>query len=415
MNNNNKIRIIVLGCGPAGVVSAIGLAKLGYQVSVIGEVRRHQVIEGISERVFLALEHCGLTHAMQQVSKATPRRVNWNGQENSANTERLIRRVEFDHALIEDLIAADIDFYRDHIKSVNKHVDGWLIRCRTGSQYHADFIVEARGRSAPFANDTFIRGVKTLSICQNWQSDDPAFKQANAQAISIEDGWLWVANSGNGNIFTQISISAKSKYIPRKANISAFIKNQLQNHASTAPLAKSITPKGEAIARGCSPILVKKTIDEGMLRVGDAAMAADPLSGNGIFQSLSSALVAPAVINTLLQKPDKQSIAKQFYQQRLEHLFYRFARIGRDFYQMESRWHGHDFWYERSQWPDQQLAHQAQDRILGTANRPVVNGSFIEQKGVVITSEQPLGIWKIDGKDATEVLAKQLKKLSRAN
>jgi len=40
----------------------------------------------------------------------------------------------------------------------------------------------------------------------------------------------------------------------------------------------------------------------------------DPLSGNGIFQSLSSALVAPAVINTLLRQPDSADLARRFYQ-----------------------------------------------------------------------------------------------------
>jgi hypothetical protein len=42
------VKILVLGCGPAGVVTALGLRALGYDVSVIGEVRPYPVTEGIS-------------------------------------------------------------------------------------------------------------------------------------------------------------------------------------------------------------------------------------------------------------------------------------------------------------------------------------------------------------------------------
>ena len=78
---------------------------------------------------------------------------------------------------------------------------------------------------------------------------------------------------------------------------------------------------------------------------------------------------------------------------------------------MESRWKTQPFWQERCEWPDQVLAHQEKDRIVGTAQRPVVNGAFIDKKEVVITTEQPLGIWKINNQDATLVLTEQLNRL----
>lgn len=115
------------------------------------------------------------------------------------------------------------------------------------------------------------------------------------------------------------------------------------------------------------------------------------------------------MINTILNKPQNKVLAETFYYERLHHLFYRFCRIGRDFYKMESRWPNHPFWQERSEWPDQVLAHQEKDRIIGVDKRPVVNGSFIDEKDVLITAEQPLGIWKIGNQDAVSVVAAQLK------
>ncbi len=133
-------------------------------------------------------------------------------------------------------------------------------------------------------------------------------------------------------------------------------------------------------------------------------MAVDPLSGNGIFQSLSSALVAPAVVNTLLQRPAESELAVAFYRDRLHHLFHRFARTGRDFYRLESRWRGGGFWRARAGWPDLEPAHVQPDRVIGTARRPVLNHGFIERAEVVLTEDQPLGIWRIGDRLAKDVM-----------
>ena len=127
-------------------------------------------------------------------------------------------------------------------------------------------------------------------------------------------------------------------------------------------------------------------------------MAVDPLSGNGIFQSMSSALQTPAVINTLIQTPERAALAKDFYQQRVEGLFYRFARTGRDFCRQEQQWPDRAFWAKRCDWPDNQPLHQTvtPDQVQ-IERRPVIENSTIRAAWVATTPDQPLGIWHIDG------------------
>ena len=422
IQNSKPFEIAVLGGGPAGVVTAIGLAKLGYQVCVISLLRSYNVTEGISERVYQALINLGLEHALQEVGPAIPRSVSWNGSQSAANTERLIQRRAFDSALLNDLTAANIPFYEESISSLKKHnIDDngnnngnykWEILCKSGKSYSSSFIVEARGRAAPVTKDSHSKGANSLSICQNWKTSTPSLLAPKAMAISLENGWLWLANNGNGNIFTQASVSANSQLAPNKTKLSTFIHELLLSQPELAEITPFIKTDGKAVARSSSPVFNKQPIQERYIAVGDAAMSVDPLSGNGIFQSLSSALIAPVVINTILKKPQNKALAQTFYYQRLHHLFLRFSRIGRDFYKMETRWTNHSFWQERCQWPDQQAAHQDQDRIVGVEKRPVINGAFIEEKKVVITAEQPLGIWKINNQDAVIVLDKQLKQLN---
>jgi flavin-dependent dehydrogenase len=412
VQNNKHFEIAVLGGGPAGIVTAIGLAKLGYQVCVISLLRSYNVTEGISERVYQALINLGLEHALQEVGPAIPRSVSWNGSQSAANTERLIQRRAFDSALLNDLTAANIPFYEESILSLSKENDTWKILCKSGKSYSSSFIVEARGRAAPVTKDSHRKGANSLSICQNWKTSMPSLLAPKAMAISLENGWLWLANNGNGNIFTQASVSANSQLAPNKTKLSTFIHELLLSQPELAEITPFIKTDGKAVARSSSPVFNKQPIQERYIAVGDAAMSVDPLSGNGIFQSLSSALIAPVVINTILKKSQNKALAQTFYYQRLHHLFLRFSRIGRDFYKMETRWPNHSFWQERCQWPDQQPAHQDQDRIISVEKRPVINGNFIEEKKVVITAEQPLGIWKINNQDAVIVLDKKLRELN---
>jgi hypothetical protein len=151
-------------------------------------------------------------------------------------------------------------------------------------------------------------------------------------------------------------------------------------------------------ARSSTAILNPQVCGDNWIRVGDAAMAVDPLSGNGIFQSLSSALQAPTVINTLLCKPERAALARRFHQQRVEQLFLRFARIGRDFYADEQRWLDQPFWQARRQWPDAEIAHAEADfNALRIERAPVLRDGFVDEAEVVITVDQPLGIWHVQG------------------
>ncbi|MNH20221.1 hypothetical protein D3C79_799820 [compost metagenome] len=134
-------------------------------------------------------------------------------------------------------------------------------------------------------------------------------------------------------------------------------------------------------------------------------MAVDPLSGNGIFQSLSSALQAPAVINTLIRAPERAALAQQFHQQRVEQLFLRFARIGRDFYADEQRWPEQPFWRARQRWPDAEPAHPQPDfSSLRIQRAPVLRDGLVEEAEVVVTADQPLGVWHLQGVELAPLL-----------
>ena len=208
-----------------------------------------------------------------------------------------------------------------------------------------------------------------------------------------------MARRADGQCYWQWTVDVASADLPGKAQLLDYCRQRRQASSfAQVFFADSVETDLQLHARSSTAILAAQVCGDNWIRVGDAAMAVDPLSGNGIFQSLSSALQAPVVINTLLGKPERAALAQRFHQQRVEQMFLRFARIGRDFYADEQRWAEQPFWQARRQWPDAQVAHAEADfSALRIERMPVLRDGFVDEAEVVITADQPLGIWHVQG------------------
>jgi 2-polyprenyl-6-methoxyphenol hydroxylase-like FAD-dependent oxidoreductase len=402
----HKTQILVLGGGPAGGAVAIGLARLGYPVTLVSEPRPFDAVEGISDRVLQGLQGAGFNLALEQMAQPSPRRVTWNGVTSAANTERLIPRQAFDQALLQDLKAQGIDVIEGRVIGCQSDANGHEAEIALASgerlQLQGDFLVEARGRAAPAAGVPRVKGAQTVSLLQYWQG--PADTPCSA-VQSFADGWAWMALRDDGRRYLQLTLDVASADLPPKRELSDWCRARLGPLEQAQPFMAGAEPSGEVYARTSTPVLCEHSAGDNWIRVGDAAMAVDPLSGNGIFQALSSALQAPAVVNTLIRHPERATLAKQFHEARIEGLFYRFARIGRDFYAQESRWPTNPFWQGRSQWPDQVPLHlDVTPEQVSTGIRPVVQDGLIREAQVVITPDQPLGIWHLNGLELAPLL-----------
>ncbi len=388
-------RILILGAGPAGAACAMGLQRLGYTVELVCDWRRFEAVEGVSQRVLDGLRHAGLGSALEQAAMPARRQVHWNGQQQWLNQECLLDRRRFDAALRDDLRRAGVGLIEARVSKLHSTAHAHQVQLNDGRVLHADFLVEARGRQAPLTASR-LRGPESVSLLSVWQGA-PAEPVSAVQ--SLADGWAWMARLADGRCYWQISLDSSAGGLPGKAHLPEYCVRRRGESALVAEVFGAAA--GQAVpvhARSSTAILAGACAGHNWLRIGDAAMAVDPLSGNGIFQSLSSALQAPAVINTLLRRPGQQALALRFHQERIEQLFLRFARIGRDFYAQEADKAGQAFWGPRQVWPDAQPLHLAGDfRQWQVQQRPVVSHGFIEQAEVVVGPDQPLGIWHLDG------------------
>jgi len=68
------------------------------------------------------------------------------------------------------------------------------------------------------------------------------------------------------------------------------------------------------------------------------------------------------------------------------------------FYADEQRWLDQPFWQVRRQWPDAEVAHAEADfSSLRIERAPVLRDGYVDEAEVVITADQPLGIWHVQG------------------
>jgi len=395
--------ILILGAGPAGAACAIGLRRLGYPVTLVSDWRRFAAVEGVSQRVLDALRHAGLGGALGQAAMPATRHVRWNGEQLQLNQEFLLDRQRFDAALRDELRRAGVVLVEGRVREVQRE-HGYQVKLEHGPVLQGGFLVEARGRQAPLASDR-LRGPETVSLLNLWQSTPGP----PASAVeSLDDGWAWMARLADGRCYWQITLDAGAAGLPGRAQLPGYCADRRRQSALVRELfdPQALQP-APVHARSSTAILAGDCAGSDWLRVGDAAMAVDPLSGNGIFQSLSSALQAPVVINTLLRMPERAALARQFHQQRIEQLFLRFARMGRDFYRQEQRLGGQPFWRNRQDWPDEQPMHvAAQWSAVRIERRPVLRDGWVDQTEVVVTADQPLGIWHLQGIELAPLVAK---------
>lgn len=393
--------IVVLGAGPAGAAVALGLRRLGHEVVVVGVPRAFDAIEGVSERVVAGLRGVGIRAALAAIAESSPRRAIWAGQTTALNSERLIDRAAFDRLLWQELRDHGIGCIAARVMRWTPGAAGHELQIQPPDETQprtlcARFVVEARGRLAPHPPQGVTRGPETVALL--WRGQDGAGGEACSAVESLPDGWAWCARLPGGAVALQLTVDPSATTLPPRAQLGAFVRARLSTVDAALPFLDAASAEVHALARTSGAVLAPEVCGDTWLRVGDAAMAADPLSGNGIFQSLSSALQAPMVVHTLLNHPGDAPHARRFHTERVQGLFQRFARIGRDFYAQEERWAAEPFWAARRTWPDALPAHGAgggePPRIEA---RPVVDRDRIRLAQVLVTADQPLGIWHVDG------------------
>lgn len=394
--------VLIAGGGVAGCTSAIGLRRLGYDVLLITRPRPFAAYEGLSQRSFDALSTLGCIQAAATVFPPSARFSVWNGEAKQANREYLIYRPDFDRALLEDV-------RRNGVGIIEGSVIGTLgglasrpsCRIKTSEGFRtidADAAIDARGRFVP-ARDAYVSGPPSVSILQKLTLP-PSLEPATS-LHSIRRGWMWQAALPNGAGYLQLTTDAKTAGAIRNF---ATLRRHM-GHCDEAWIVEGSNENGKPLLRDATSRLHKEIVAQRVFYAGDAASAVDPLSGNGIFQTLAMTSVLPFVIHTVLNRDEADGAnAIAFYRERVRDLFRRYTSTGRDFYRAETRYADEPFWSDRNVWQP----------ILPTVSsvrierRSVIIAPYVESKSVLITPSHPNGVRFFEGIDLVPIVEQLL-------
>ncbi len=369
----NRTDFAIAGAGPAGAIAAITLARAGGSVTLVSGPPARAWIEGAGLRLVAALKAQGL--AVDGLGPLVDRRVRWGSLTGTPNREHILSRPEFEAGLCAQ--AAD-EGVRVVAGSIRRVLPG-AIEMTDGACISAGLIVEARGRRAPVAPGRR-RGPPTVSVSAPGAGTEPM-----AEVRALDDGWLWrIAGPVGG--WTQVTVDADAARDP----------------GAVWRQATGTEPSGDFVVRASELRLTAPGLDPALPRLGDAAVAMDPLSGHGLFWALGSALMAVPLADAIMR--EEETLAARFYHDRVVGTFERQARVGRDFY----RTAGLDgpFWTRRSAWPDDLPAEPQAPHAPYLDRRVVVRGGRLAEAQVLVTPQDPEGAAFVGGIEIAPVVAR---------
>lgn len=387
--------VVIAGGGPAGAIAAWHAASDGRRVALVDPDEPMPRIEGMGPRLHHWLEQVGLFDAQAMQAQQLVRQSRWGGTEYRQNVETVVERTALDRHLRRAAQAAGARL----VVSTARPRPG-RVELADGNILEGAMVLDARGRKALARQQTggiARRGPATIAIAAALDlapgSPDGALVQP------LDDGWLWLANLGNGRGWVQLT---QDTVDPAGRDPMTRLRDALAADSDALPGILGIA--GAPLVRDSSVVVPVPVTDLDVIAIGDAVAGMDPLSGHGMFFAISSALAVTAVRRTLERQDDRASrdLALRFLNERQGLLYQRQARLGRDFIRTETARAQLPFWSRRICFPDD-LPLDPEPNRHHIARRIVVKDGRLADSEVLVTPHQPGGVAWVEGHPAAAI------------
>ena len=321
-----KTDVIIIGGGPAGCATALGLNRLGYRVVLCDQAKfpRDKVCgEFISPAADPILKRLGV---LDRIEALSPKRLkgvaisSYEGEEividypqlpgmDARPTSLSVPRYELDVNFMEQVKQVGVEVREQHKVAEFLFADGNVTGVRgwdenkTSFTIKAPLVIDAGGRNALSLRKLGLKkksvGNSKIAMAAHWQgaqiADDYCYMHVS------RPGYTGISSVGRdrANVVLVVNHQSMNGEKPDKFYLDAVMRNchrrKILQDAECIESVLSI----ESLAFSVKPVPCG-----GLLLVGDATGFIDPFTGEGIYLSLRSSEIAVEVANQAFEKSD---------------------------------------------------------------------------------------------------------------
>jgi flavin-dependent dehydrogenase len=346
--------VCVIGAGPAGSTFAARLAQMGHDVTIVecAEFPRARLGESLSPGVLPLLESTGARTFIESARFPRIKHVwsQWDEglqlREDPREQGMLVDRGRFDGLLLEHASALGVRVLQPARVRNYCDVGGrWTVDIETERgprQLEVDFVADSSGRSSKGSRHRI--GCRTVALHGYWRGQDlPREPRIEAGA----DAWYWGVPLPDGTYNTLVFVDVNHFRDAPESSLTARFLELLGESELLASCCNAYLD-GPVRVSDATAWLSEDSVTASSIRLGEAAIALDPLSSSGVQKAIQSALAGAVVANTLLRKPDSASAAIRFYRNNLEQTSIQHSRWAAEHYGKVALTNKRRFWTERA-------------------------------------------------------------------
>ena len=380
--------VAVIGGGPAGTSIAIALSRAGRSVAVLERSRYEQprIGETLPPEARVPLAQLGVwDRFLEQGHTPSPGTASAWGQEAIEENHFIMNpygngwhldRRRFDEMLARAATEDGVALYRDARTTAcdEDASSGWRIEyvCETRScRLQARFLVDATGRARSVARRLGAARVHSdrLTAVVGLFEGTPREQHHRTLVETTSHGWWYSAWLPDARVV--VAFMTDADLLPHtQSRLRDYWLGQLQTTVHTRRRLTGVAVDRSQCALhrlAAASEMLECSAGTRWLATGDAALAFDPLSSQGIYSALQSGLLGAQTIAAVLE--GRHSAARDWSLQHRRR-FDRHLVTRRAYYNLERRWPDSEFWRRRR------------------ADTPLLQGRTLERLHVNVVAER---------------------------
>lgn len=356
--------VVVVGGGPAGIAAALALTERGAAVLVVERslYADARIGETFPPDILRSLVQLGLWEEFTRAGYVASAGIRsfWGSPDpfeqsfifNPYGTGWHVDRRAFDASMAQAATERGVRVARGSrvLSCELRESGGWMLRVashESAFDAQARFVLDATGRAATLARRlgaTRIAYDQLVGLLCFFKTATSGTQPAPLTLIeAAENGWWYsVPLPGDGLLVAYMTDADLYPHAGRRG--AAHWKAQLKRAPHTQERAAAFTLDGEPRVASASTARLSPAFGKGWAAVGDAALACDPLSGDGVCRALLAGTHSAAAI-LADQSGDESALAR--YGEALEREFEAYLQTREMFYSREQRWPESLFWARR--------------------------------------------------------------------